>query len=35
MGGDIGKETAWGDGCTIQCADGVLLTCTLETCMIW
>ena len=28
------KDFAWGDGCTIQCTDDVLLSCTLETCMV-
>ena len=23
-----------GDGCTMQCVDNVLLSCTLETCMV-
>ena len=30
-----GKETAQGDGCTMQCADDVLLSCTLETCVVF
>ena len=28
------KDFAWGDGCMMQCADGVLLSCTLEICMV-
>ena len=28
------KETAWSNGHTMQCADDILLSCTLETCMV-
>ena len=28
------KRLAWGDRCTVQCSDDVLLSFTLETCMI-
>ena len=28
------KDYAWGDGCLIQCTDDVLLSCTVETCMV-
>lgn len=32
-GGLNGKEKdfAWGEGCMMWCADGILLSCTLET----
>ena len=34
--GKMGTERnfAWGSGHTVQCADAVLLSCTLDTCMI-
>ena len=32
--GKIGMERDWGAGCTMQCADNVLLSCTLKTCMV-
>ena len=34
--GDKGMERdfVWGDGNLLQCADGVLLSCILETCMV-
>ena len=34
-GGDMGTERDFdgADGCTMQCADDVLLSCTLDTCM--
>ena len=34
--GEVGLERdfAWGDGRTMQCAGDVLLSCTLDTCMI-
>ena len=28
------RDFAWGDGCTMQCADDTLLSCTLESCMV-
>ena len=28
------RHFVWGEGCTIQCADGVVLSCTLETCTV-
>ena len=31
---EVEKEFAWGRRCTMQCADDVSLSCTLETCMI-
>ena len=27
------RDFAWGNGCTMQWADDVLLSCTLETCI--
>ena len=34
--GKMGMEgnVAWGDGCTMDCVDDVLLSCTLEPCMV-
>ena len=34
--GDMGMERdfAWGDGCTVWCADDVLLSCPLEIRMV-
>lgn len=31
----MGKESdfAWDDGCMMQCAEEVLLSCTVETCL--
>ena len=28
------RDFAWGDVCTRQCADEVLLSCALEACMV-
>ena len=28
------RDFAWGDECMMQCADDVLLSCALETCVI-
>ena len=28
------RKLAWGNGCTIQCVDDVLLSCILETGMV-
>ena len=35
--GEMGTERdfAWGDGHTVLCTDDVLLSCTLETCMVF
>ena len=30
----VGRDFACADGCRMQCADGVLSSCTLETCMV-
>ena len=29
------RDFAWGLGCTMQCADAVMLSCALETCMFF
>ena len=29
------KNLAWGDGRTMQCDDGVLFSCSLESCMVF
>ena len=29
------RDFAWGDGSTMQCVDGVLLSSLLETCMVF
>ena len=28
------RDFAWGNGHTMQCADDILLSCPLETCMV-
>ena len=30
----VERDFTLGDGCTMQCADDVLVSCTLESCMV-